>query len=75
MVFDRSVTGRSNGGLIFIFNKGLMGGGSVAEGRKQRAAKWGFADLGPLIRGKSGLFQDDRLRRGDCYAARRIQLP
>jgi hypothetical protein len=53
MAFDRSVTGRSNWGLIFIFNKAFMGGGAVAEGRKQRAAKWGFADLGPSFAAKA----------------------
>jgi hypothetical protein len=37
--FDSSVTARSNGTLAFIFNNGNMGGGRLAEGRRQRAAK------------------------------------
>ena len=42
--FDRSVTARSNGTLIFVFNRTLMGVGSLAEGRRQRAM--GIADIG-----------------------------
>jgi hypothetical protein len=34
-------TGLSNCTLACVFNKGPMGGGSLAEGRRQRAAKIG----------------------------------
>ena len=32
-------TVRSNWGLAFVFNKTLMGGGVLAEGRRQRVAR------------------------------------
>ena|SRR5579864_1933408 len=38
MFFDRSVTARSNCGLAFVFNKGVMEGGVLAERHRQRAA-------------------------------------
>ena len=40
-----------------------MGGGSLAEERRQRAV--GFADSGPSFAAGRPLFQDDKLRRGD----------
>jgi hypothetical protein len=37
--FDRPVTARSNWGLMFVINKTPMGGGGLAEGRRQKAAR------------------------------------
>jgi hypothetical protein len=34
------LTSLSNSGLIFVFNKSARGVGCLAEGRRQRAAKW-----------------------------------
>jgi hypothetical protein len=36
---DKLSTGLSNWGLAFVCNKTLMGGGGLAEGRRQRDAK------------------------------------
>jgi len=41
--FYRSVTVQSNCTLAFVFNKDAMGGGSLAEGRRQRAVE--IADI------------------------------
>ena len=38
---DRLSTVLSNWGFAFVFNKGAMGGGGLAEGRRQRAARIG----------------------------------
>jgi hypothetical protein len=37
--FDRSVIDRSNWGWSFVFNRSAMGGGRLAEVRRQRAAE------------------------------------
>src|ERR1043166_1004046 len=37
--FDRSVDRSAEWHFVFVFNKGAMGGGSMAQGRRQRAAK------------------------------------
>jgi hypothetical protein len=44
------VTARSNWGLAFVFNKTLMGGGALAEGRRQKGVK----RSGDLVIGTSG---------------------
>jgi hypothetical protein len=76
---DSLLTGLSNGTLPFVFNKGSMGGGSLAEGHKQWAAKVGFADLDRSTPGYlplqaksalaggpiSPLAHDDSLMRGE----------
>jgi hypothetical protein len=41
-----------------------MGGGDLAEGHKQRAAKVGYS--GPSFAQMRPLFQDDNLMRGHC---------
>jgi hypothetical protein len=50
--FDRSVTVRSNWGSAFVFNKTSMGGGSMAEGRRQRAAR--IAVIADIARDRKG---------------------
>ena len=53
----RALTGLStvlsNCTLPFVFNKTLMGGGSLAEGTQAEGCKVGFADLDPSFAAKA----------------------
>ena len=74
----------SNGTSVFCLQQNVYGGGSLAVGHRQRAARVGFADLDRFGSRRtpvpfdyaqgSGLWpaakNDDKLMRGDYCAAR-----